>query len=103
MRISDCISDVCSSDLVLGVLVPLAAILGQHIVDVDADAADDRPGIRGGVDDPLVEHGGGMDLPLVPRPGLPAPPLAGPTPPSGHPATRRASRRCRGYQDVDIS
>jgi hypothetical protein len=57
--------------------VPLAAILGQDVVDVDLESADQRAWIRRGAHHALVENGGGVDL--IPRPGsgLPGPPAAG--------------------------
>ncbi len=57
--------------------VPLAAVLGQDVVDVDADAADHRSRVRGGVDDALVQNGGRVDLTVRPRPGLPGPYVSG--------------------------
>jgi len=56
--------------------IPLAAILSQDVVDVDADAADHRSRIRGGVDDALVENCGRVDLATRPGSRLPRPYVA---------------------------
>ena len=59
-----------------GMQVPLADIVGQGVVDVDFESADQRAGIRRGAHDALVENRGGVDL--VAGPGrLPGPPAAG--------------------------
>ena len=42
--------------------VPLAAILGQDVADVDFEPADHRAWIRRGAHHALVEDGGGVDL-----------------------------------------
>ena len=57
--------------------VPLAAILGQDIVDVDFGPADEGAGIRRGGHDALVENSGWVDPVARPGLGLPGPPPAG--------------------------
>ena len=57
--------------------VPLAAIGGQDVVNVDFESADQRTWIRRGAHHALVENGGGVDLIARPGSGLPGPPVAG--------------------------
>ena len=49
--------------------VPLAAILGQHIIDIDFNPPDHRPGIRRSGHDALVEDCGGVYLTTETRTG----------------------------------
>ena len=44
------------------VQAPLAEVVGEDLVDVDAGAVDKRAGVRRGVDNVLVQHGRGFSF-----------------------------------------
>src|ERR1700757_5393558 len=60
-----------------GMSVPLTAILGKPVVDVDFESADYGAWIRRRTHHALVENRGGVDLTAGPSFRLPGPPVAG--------------------------
>src|SRR5690349_50503 len=60
-----------------GMQVPLTAILGKDVVDIDLESPDYWARIRRRTHHALVENRRGVDLAVGPGPGLPGPPVAG--------------------------
>src|ERR1700712_845109 len=60
-----------------GMKVPLTAILGKDVVDVDFESPDYWAWVRRRTYHALVENRGGVDLTTRPGPGLPGPAVSG--------------------------